>query len=66
MLNSVFDVVWMLVGFWLALRLPVWVTVLLAIAMELVALAVIRDNLTLNVLMLVWPVDAIREWQQAL
>ena len=65
-LNSVFDVLWMLVGFWLALRLPVWVTVLLAIAMELVALAVIRDNLTLNVLMLVWPVDAIREWQQAL
>lgn len=61
--NSVADVLAMLVGFALAARLPVWVSVGLGVVMELVALAVIRDNLTLNVLMLLWPVDAIRTWQ---
>ncbi|EHL97392.1 hypothetical protein HMPREF9946_04188 [Acetobacteraceae bacterium AT-5844] len=61
--NSVADVVAMLVGFALAARLPVWLSVVLGIAMELVALAVIRDNLTLNVLMLVWPLDSVRNWQ---
>ena len=37
----------------------------LALAMEIVAALVIRDNLTLNVVMLVWPLDTIREWQAA-
>lgn len=64
-INSVFDIVWMLLGFWLALRLPVAASVALGLALEIVAAAVIRDNLTLNVLMLLWPLDAVREWQQA-
>lgn len=63
--NSMADIGWMALGFWLAARLPVRVTVGLAIAFELFTLAMIRDNLTLNVLMLVWPVDAIRVWQGA-
>lgn len=62
-INSVADIGWMMVGFVLAARLPMWVTVALAVGFELLTLAVIRDNLTLNVLMLVWPVDAIRVWQ---
>ncbi|WP_345779359.1 DUF2585 domain-containing protein [Roseibium sediminicola] len=62
-LNSVFDIVWMLTGFIFAWRMPVWVTVLTAIFFELLALWVIKDNLTLNVLMLVYPVEAIRVWQ---
>lgn len=62
-LNSVFDILWMLLGFLLASRLPVWVTVLLAILLELVALWAIRDNLTLNVIMLVYPLEAIKTWQ---
>ena len=62
-LNSMSDIVMMMIGFAIARRLPVWTTVSLAIFFELLALAVIRDNLTLNVLMLVHPVDAIRVWQ---
>lgn len=62
-LNSAMDTVWMAVGFMLAWRLPVWVTVALAVAAELFTGYVIRDNLTLNVIMLVWPVEAIKVWQ---
>ena len=65
-INSVADVVWMILGFGIARRLPVWATVALALAFELLTLCVIRDNLTLNVLMLVAPIDAIRAWQGAL
>ncbi|HEX8193756.1 MAG TPA: DUF2585 domain-containing protein [Allosphingosinicella sp.] len=64
-LNSAFDVLWMILGFGIARRLPVWGTVALALAFELLTLAVIRDNLTLNVLMLVWPVEAVARWQGA-
>lgn len=62
-INSAADVLWMILGFGIARRLPVWGTVALALAFELLTLIVIRDNLTLNVLMLAWPVDAIRVWQ---
>ena len=62
-LNSMADIGWMILGFGLARRLPVWATVMLAIGFELLTLLVIRDNLTLNVLMLVAPVEAIAEWQ---
>jgi uncharacterized protein DUF2585 len=65
-INSVADVVWMMAGFGLARRLPVWATVALALGFELLTLIVIRDNLFLNVLMLVAPNDAIRAWQGAL
>jgi hypothetical protein len=62
-LNSMCDVGWMMFGFGLARRLPVWATVTLAIFFEALTLAIIRDNLFLNVLMLVWPIEAIRTWQ---
>ena len=65
-LNSAMDTIWMAVGFLAALRLPVWLTVSVAIVFELLTTYVIRDNLTLNVIMLVWPVDAIRGWQGGL
>jgi hypothetical protein len=63
--NSMSDVGFMMIGFWLASRLRVWASVALAIALELFTLAMIRDNLTLNILMLVWPIPAIAQWQAA-
>ena len=62
-INSLADIGWMLLGFLLASRIPAWVSVVLAVALELFTLAMIRDNLALNVLMLVWPVEAIAQWQ---
>lgn len=64
--NSLGDILGCTLGFWLARVLGPWRTVAIAIAVELVMLGWIRDNLTLNVLMLLWPVPAIREWQSAL
>jgi hypothetical protein len=62
-INSVADTLWMVGGFLLASQLPVWVTVVIGIALELIVGAIIRDNLTLNVLMLLWPIDAVLDWQ---
>ena len=64
-INSMADIGWMSLGFWLAMRLPVKVTVALAVAAEIVTALVVRDNLTLNVIMLIWPLESIRVWQGA-
>ena len=52
----------MVFGFFLASWLPVWLTVAIAVGLELFLGTMIRD-FTLNVLMLLWPVDAILQWQ---
>ena len=62
-LNSAMDAVFMVVGFFFAWRAPVLVTIAIAIFFELLTGYLIRDNLTLNVLMLVWPVEAVKTWQ---
>ncbi|MFD1158593.1 DUF2585 domain-containing protein [Roseovarius aestuarii] len=65
-LNSFSDIVAMLVGFWLARMLPVWVSFAIVIGFELLTMAIIRDGLALNVIMLLWPLEAIRDWQAAM
>jgi hypothetical protein len=61
--NSLGDILACAAGFWLAGRLGVMRSAVFCAALELVLLTWIRDNLTLNVLMLAWPVESIRVWQ---
>ena len=61
--NSMADIGWMTLGFLIASRLPTRASIAMAVAFELFTLAMIRDNLTLNVLMLAWPIEAVKHWQ---
>jgi hypothetical protein len=62
--NSLADLAFCGLGFVLAASIPWWGSVLVFLAFELIMLAWIRDSLTLNVIMLVSPIEAIKEWQQ--
>jgi hypothetical protein len=62
-LNSMSDIAMMAVGFFAARRLPLWASLALIVALEAIPLLVIRDNLTLNVWMLLAPNEAIKAWQ---
>jgi uncharacterized protein DUF2585 len=61
--NSVADIVTMMVGFWIARRTPIWVSILVFVGVEVALAVMIRDNLTLNILMLIHPFEAIKRWQ---
>jgi hypothetical protein len=62
-INSTFDSLAMIVGFVIAWRLPIWASIAVVVGLEAFVGYFIRDNLTLNIIMLVWPIEAIRAWQ---
>ena len=62
-INSAMDTIFMAVGFFFAWRAPVALTVAIAIFFEIFTGYMIRDNLTLNILMLLYPLDTIKHWQ---
>lgn len=63
-LNTTGDLISMAFGWWLAKQLPVSVTILAFAAIELLMVLVWRDNLFLNVLMLVYPIESVKQWQK--
>ena len=62
-INSMSDSVSMMLGFWLARKAPVRASLCFVVVVEIALAVVIRDNLTLNILMLIHPFDAIKRWQ---
>ncbi|HZH51110.1 MAG TPA: DUF2585 family protein [Microvirga sp.] len=62
-INSVSNVASMAAGFWLARVWPVWLTVVAALLMEAVVGYMIRDNLILNIMMLIHSFGAVDRWQ---
>jgi len=62
-INSTADILFMSLGFMMASRLSVLASVSFVAGSELLLAIVIRDNLALNILMLIYPIDAIKEWQ---
>ena len=63
-LNSLSDILMMALGFLGARSLPIWASIAFLLALELVPLFVIRDNLVLNIIQLVYPLEFILRWQQ--
>jgi Protein of unknown function (DUF2585) len=61
--NSMSDIGAMMIGFAAARKAPVWVSIGIVVALETMMAVLIRDNLTLNILMLIHPIEAIRRWQ---
>lgn len=62
-LNSACDNFAMIAGFIFAWRAYAWVTVGLVVAFELFTLVCIRDNLTLNIVNLIYPIESLNRWQ---
>lgn len=61
--NGVGDLLACVAGFWIAQRIGWRWSIALFVATEIVLALWIRDGLLLNVLMLIWPIEAIKAWQ---
>jgi hypothetical protein len=62
-INSAADIFCCALGFWIAWKLRFWKSLVLFILTELILIFTIRDSLVINVIMLLWPIEAIKSWQ---
>ena len=62
-INTMGDVLSLVGGFYVARWLGLWKSVAFFLVIDLGMLLIMRDNLATNVLMLLWPIDAIKRWQ---
>lgn len=62
-INSIADILAAMLGFYLAYKWPVWLTIVVVLVLEIYVGLAIRDNLTLNIIMLTFHIPAIKEWQ---
>ena len=62
-INSMSDIAAMMVGFAVARKTPIWTALAIVVGFETLMAVVIRDNLTLNIVMLIHPFEVIRRWQ---
>jgi hypothetical protein len=62
-LNSLSDYSVCVAGVVLAGRIPLWISAAVLVCLETVSVWWIRDSLVLNALMLLWPIEAVRQWQ---
>ncbi|MFY0691882.1 MAG: DUF2585 family protein [Paracoccaceae bacterium] len=65
-INSTADILVMMVGFGIALRVPIWVSVVTVIGFEVLTGFIIRDGLTLNIVMFLYPSETLKAWQEAM
>lgn len=65
-INSIGDVVSMIIGFFFAFKAKVWQSLLLFVLIELMLALVIRDNLTINIIMLLYPIEGLKAWQSGI
>jgi len=65
-INSISDIVCCALGFLIAWKLRFWKSLVLFIVTEVVLIFTIRDSLLLNILMLLYPLDAVKNWQTGL
>jgi hypothetical protein len=62
-INSISDIICCAAGFAIANKLRFWRSLALFIATELILIFTIHDSLIINIIMLIWPSDAIKNWQ---
>lgn len=62
-MNSIGDLMACSAGFWIAARLGIWRSLAFFVLVEILLLIWIRDSFLLNVLMLIYPLESIKNWQ---
>lgn len=62
-INSFGDIVAMIIGFWVAAKKPIWFSISVFLILEIGLIFAIKDSLIINIIMLIFPVEAIKIWQ---